>query len=108
MFTFKVVPDTGEPYTLKAGTRDVLTWEKTSKGKSYTGLITEPNLVDYYKIAHLAAWRQQIFTGSLKEFEEQHDIDLAYGEEDAADDEADPTRQARSSESSSPSQSEPE
>lgn len=101
MFTFKVVPDNGEPYTLKAGTRDVLTWEKTTKGKTYAQLVAEPNLVDYYKIAHLAAWRQQIFTGSLKEFEEQHEIDLSFGEEDAADEEPDPTQQAPSTEPSS-------
>ncbi len=77
MFTFKVVPENGEPFLVKAGTRDVLTWEKTTKGRSYAQLLAEPNLVDYYRIAHVAAWRQQLFTGTLKEFEESHDIDLS-------------------------------
>lgn len=137
MFTFKVVPDSGEPFELKAGTRDVLTWEKTTKGKSYGQLVSEPNLVDYYKLAHIAAWRQQLFTGTLKEFEESHDIDLTGDrekvarieeivaaavsaedalaairevlgdEEDASDDEPDPTPPGHSSGPSSPSQSGP-
>lgn len=76
MFNFKVVPDAGDPYNLAVGTRDVLTWEKTSRDKSYTDLVNEPNLKDYYKLCHLAAWRQQLFAGPLEEFEKTHDLDL--------------------------------
>lgn len=100
MFTFRVRPDGGDEFEVKASTRDVLTWEKTTKGnKSYVDLLREPNLVDYYKICHLAAWRQQLFTGSLKEFEDQHDIDLATGEDHPEQDpEPDPTQPVPSSE----------
>lgn len=105
MFTFKVVPETGSPFIVKAGTRDVLAWEKTTKGnKSYAQLLAEPNLVDYYRICHIAAWRQQLFTGTLKEFEDSHDIDLATGEDrDEQDPEPDPTRPDHSTGASSSS-----
>lgn len=111
MFTFKVVPEDGDPFIVKAGTRDVLTWEKTTKGnKSYAQLMAEPNLVDYYKIAHLAAWRQQLFTGTLQEFEKTHEIDLTSGEDEIqepVDEEPDPTPPGHSTGESSSSQSAP-
>lgn len=109
MFTFKVVPEDGDPFIVKAGTRDVLSWEKTTKGnKSYAQLMAEPNLVDYYKICHIAAWRQQLFTGTLQEFEKTHEIDLAIGEdeiEEPADEEPDPTPPGHSTGDSSNSPS---
>ncbi|HET6742389.1 MAG TPA: hypothetical protein VFH76_25770 [Kribbella sp.] len=136
MFNFKVVPDGGDPYTLKVGTRDVLTWEKTSRDKSYTDLVKEPNLKDYYKLCHLAAWRQQLFAGPLEDFEKSHDLDLMADANDmvkqvaailsqdqdaedalaairevllgdAEDEEPDPTQSAASADDSSDSPSQP-
>jgi hypothetical protein len=101
MISFKVTPENGEPYRVTATARDVLTWEKTSKGKSFTALMSDPHLADLYRIAHLASWRQQLFTGSLPDFESTCEIDM----ED--DEEPDPTQSAPSAEPSSPSPSEP-
>ncbi|GAB3812088.1 hypothetical protein [Kribbella italica] len=86
MLTLKVTPDDGEPWNVKAHTRDVLVWEKASKGKSFTDLLVSPNLTDLYKVAHIAAKRQQLFSGTLQEFETQTDIEMI-GE----DEEPDPT-----------------
>ncbi|MFC6156148.1 hypothetical protein [Kribbella jiaozuonensis] len=100
MFTFKVVPDNGDEFVIKAGTRDVLVWEKTNKGKSYAQLLRDPNLTDYYKLSHIAAKRQGLFTGSLKDWEDQHELDLSFDDE-AADEEPDPTQSGPSPDHSS-------
>lgn len=82
MFTFTVRPDGGEPYALTATTRDILQWEKTSKGKTLKTLQEQAPIEDFYKIAHFAAKRQQLFTGSLSEFEDSVDIDVEEDEEE--------------------------
>ncbi|WP_188193445.1 hypothetical protein [Nonomuraea sp. SYSU D8015] len=70
MIDFTVTPDNGEPYDVKAGSRDVLVWEKTSKGRSFQSLMNDLRMEDMYKLAHFAAKRQGLFEGTLKEFEE--------------------------------------
>lgn len=94
MIDFKVEPDGGEPFELKAGTRDALVWERTSKGnKSFTDLLASMNMVDLYHLAHIAAKRQGLYAGSLKEFEES--CELHFDEEV---DDPDPTQPAASTE----------
>lgn len=88
MFTFTVTPDGGEKFEVTAGTRDVLRWEKTTKGASLAQLKEGVTLGALYRIAHIAAVRQQLFTGSLAEFEES--CELEFEEED----EPDPTKPA--------------
>ena len=106
MITLKVTPDNGEAYQVTATSRDVLTWEKTTKGnKSFLTLITEPNLIDFYKLAHLASWRQGLFTGTFQEFEAQCEVTAEMEEE--ADEEPDPTQSAASPADSSNSPSVP-
>jgi hypothetical protein len=107
MLTFKVVPENGTPFTVKATTRDVLVWEKTTRGRTFADLLREPNLVDYYAIAWRAAWRQKLFTGTLKDFEDSHDIDLD-DSEDVVDPEPDPTLPVPYTEPSLPLPSEQE
>lgn len=87
MITLKITPDDGPPYTVTATARDVLAWEKTTAGnKSFVDLINEPTLTDLYRVAHLACWRQGLFTGTQKEFEAS--CEVAGGVED---EEPDPT-----------------
>lgn len=106
MITLTVTPDGGEPYTVTATSRDVMTWEKTTKGKSFVDLINEPTLTDLFKVAHLASWRQGLYTGSFQEFEKSCEVTgLMDDEED--DEEPDPTRSVPSTDPSSPSPSEP-
>jgi hypothetical protein len=103
MITLKVTPDEGTAYLVTATSRDVLTWEKTTTGKkSFMHLMSEPNLIDFYKLAHLASWRQGLFSGTFQEFEAQ--CEVAFEEED---EEPDPTQPAASAGPSSPSLSEP-
>lgn len=80
MFTFKVTPDGGDTYTVESNTRDILRWERTTKGASASQL-EEPTMAALYKIAHLAATRTGDFSGSLKEFEESVDIQPVPSEE---------------------------
>ena len=93
MFTFTVTPDGGEAYTLTAGTRDVLAWEKVSRGKTINALMQDLAMADLYRIAHLAATRQQLFTGPLAEFEAACELEL---DGDADGEAVDPTRPAAS------------
>jgi hypothetical protein len=74
MFKFKVRSDDGETLEFPAGTRDIAMWEKTTPGASMAKLLSDLKVTDMYKIAHLAARRQQLYTGSLAEFENTFDI----------------------------------
>jgi hypothetical protein len=107
MITLKVTPDGAEAYSVTATSRDVLTWEKTTKGnKSFLNLITEPNLIDLYRVAHLASWRQGLFAGNFQEFEATCEV-TAEMEEEESDDAPDPTQSAHSADDSSTSPSAP-
>lgn len=90
MFTFTVVPDNGEPFQATATSRDVVIWEKLGKGRSMSRVAQEPTMGDLYSLAHVAARRLQLFTGTLEEFEHSVDIDFE-GEDEAPD----PTQRAR-------------
>ncbi|MDG4790372.1 hypothetical protein O7626_31385 [Micromonospora sp. WMMD1102] len=97
MFTFQVTPDNGEPYKVTAGSRDILHWEKTTKGKS-VGALSEPEnflMTDMFKLAWIAARRASLFAGRLDEFEAAHEVELV-DDEDEAGDRLDPTPQAAS------------
>ncbi|HEY9416113.1 MAG TPA: hypothetical protein VIQ30_15235 [Pseudonocardia sp.] len=109
MITLTITPDIGDPYKVTATSRDVLTWEKTTKGRSFVDLINEPTLVDLYRVAHLAAWRQGLTTAkNLQEFEATCEVAGIFDDEDqVADDEPDPTPPGHSTGPSSPSPSAP-
>lgn len=92
MITFKVTPDGEEPYDVKAGSRDIVFWEKTTKGAALIQLREGLKLTDLYKIAWIACRRQSLFAGSLEDFEKNCEID--YEEEP----EPDPTPPAPSPE----------
>ena len=89
MFDFKVVPDNGESYEVTAGSRDVLVWEKTSKGKNLLTFRDSLAMNDLYRLAHIASRRTGQFHGDFKEFEETVELDLVDEE-----DEPDPTQPA--------------
>lgn len=76
MFEFKVRPDHAEPYEVTATSRDVLVWERTTKGRTLQALAGDPAMVDMYKIAFLASQRQGMFHGTQQEFEAQCEIDF--------------------------------
>jgi hypothetical protein len=105
MFTFKVTPDDGDPFDVPAGTRDVLMWEKNGRDRSISGLMSNLKATDMYAIAHIAARRQQLFTGTLAEFEETCEISTDSMFE--VEEQPDPTRLAPSNGQSSHSQSTP-
>lgn len=108
MITLTITPDNGEPYKVTATSRDVFAWEKTTKGnKSFVDLLNEPTLVDLYRVAHLACWRQGLFTGNQAEFEATCEVTAGF-EDAEEDEEPDPTQSAASAEPSSDSPSEPE
>lgn len=66
-----------EPFTVTAGTRDVLRWEKTNKKKrTLAALEKDMAIEDFYAIAYYASRRGGQFVGSLTEFEDQCDIDV--------------------------------
>lgn len=104
MITVTVTPDGGDPYTVTATARDILTWEKTSKGnKTFVGFMADMNMTDLYEIARIASWRQGHFTGTKKEFEESCDVSFA---EEEQEEEPDPSLPGPSPAGSSDSQSE--
>ena len=106
MITVTVRPDGGDEYELTIQPRDVLVWEKTSKGnKTWLGFMANVNMTDLYELARIAAWRQgHITSESRKEFEEHNDV--VFTTED--DEEPDPSLPGPSPEASSSSPAEPE
>lgn len=98
MIDFTVIPDSGERYRVKATSRDILAWEKISKGKSFSKLMEDLPMADLYRMAHLASRRQGMFAGTLEDFEAGCELD--FESTDTAD--TDPTQPARSPAPSSP------
>lgn len=99
MFDLVVVPDGGDPYPLGVGSRDVLVFEKTArKGTNLATWREAPSMVDLYRVSHIAAVRQGLFTGDLAAWEHTVDIDFA-DDDDEDGDGPDPTRPGRTAES---------
>jgi hypothetical protein len=96
MFVWRVVPDEGEPYIVEAGTRDVLAWENERKGRSAQQLQDNFHVSNAYWLAHRAATRKGLFSGSRQEFEESVDLESGALVEVTGSDEdgADPTHPA--------------
>lgn len=76
IINFKVAPDGGEPYTVKAGARDVTWWEKTTPGAALAQLQSGVKLTDLYKIAWIASRRQSLFAGTLDDFEKTCELEF--------------------------------
>ena len=95
MFSWRVIPDSGEPYIVHAGTRDVLAWEKEKAGRSAQQLTDNFHVQHAYWLAHRAAKRAGLFDGTRQEFEEAVDLETAFEVAVPADgddeDSADPT-----------------
>lgn len=89
MITVTVKPDNAEPYEVVADSRDVYVWEKTSRnGITIDRLLESLSMVELYRLAHIAARRQQLYLGDLDSFVETCAIDFV--EEDQQE-QPDPT-----------------
>lgn len=86
MFTFKVIPDDGDPFMVTARSRDVRLWERTNMGARFSGL-SDASIVDYEGVAFSAAKRQGLYTGTRESWDDSVDIDIVTEDEDA-----DPTK----------------
>ncbi|PZG18982.1 hypothetical protein C1I95_12450 [Micromonospora craterilacus] len=103
MFEFKLTFDErpDDPVTITAGSRDILMWERTTKGASMAQLERDLRITDLYKMAWIAAKRLGHFDGPLANFEAGVELDLLDDktkDEDEDGDEGgpeDPTRPAR-------------
>jgi hypothetical protein len=76
MLDVRIIPDSGEPYDLRVGTRDVVVWEKVDRLNTVTRLESDPKMTDLYAVSHIAAKRQGMFTGTLAEWETSVDLEL--------------------------------
>lgn len=88
-YRFTLRPDDGEPVEVVATTRDIVVWEKTGKGRSFSNLARDAHMADLYELAWQAAKRQGLVDCNLGEFERTTDLDLEAA--DGADEEPDPT-----------------
>lgn len=103
MITVTVRPDNGDEYQVTVHPRDVLVWERTSKGnKTWLGFMANMNIQDLYELTRIAAWRQGFTDESKKDFDEHNDV--VFAEED---DDPDPSLPGPSPEPSSSSPAEP-
>lgn len=80
MIDFTIRPDDGEPYELKATTRDVYMWEKAGANRSVSKLLGDVSMQAMYQLAHVAARRQQQFGGTLEEFVASNELDFSTAE----------------------------
>jgi hypothetical protein len=76
MLTIKVFPDNGEPYTVVAGSRQIMLWEQIGRGNTLARLNDNPRMDDFYFIAHLTSVKQGRFSGSLDEFKNSVDLEV--------------------------------
>ena len=84
MIDFTIKPDAGDEYDITATSRDVLMWEKTTKGAVFSKLMEQLTMVDLFKVAYFACKRQGMFAGTQAEFEATHELAFK-GETEAAD-----------------------
>lgn len=82
MLTVKVTPDHGESFVVTASSRDVLTWEKTGKGRSQASFQNGIAMAEVYEIAYLAAKRQGLTELARLDFELGCDVELVDDEEE--------------------------
>ena len=75
MFSFRVIPDSGEAYNLEVTSRDIVFWEKIDRTHTVTRLENDPRMTDIYSVTHVAARRQGLFSGMLAEWETSVDLD---------------------------------
>lgn len=79
MFTFTLTDEAGDTTEVKADSRDVLVWEKTSKSNErYITMLTEMSMVKFYRLAHIAAKRQGLVDCKLAEFETTYLLELEH------------------------------
>lgn len=106
MMTFNVTPDSGEPYTVTATSRDVLAWEKGGRNRSFSQLANNLAMVDMYALAYTSARRQGLYAGTLQEWESA--VDLMPTDEDQEEEEPGPTQEGPSPGPSLTSPAQPE
>jgi len=94
MIKLQVTPDTGDPFVVDVGSRDILVWERTAKGKSLGQLQDNPQMGDLYRLAHITARRTGLYAGDLDSFETSCDIQELGDKSDDEDGEGGPTQPA--------------
>lgn len=91
MMDLLIKPDDEEEYPLTITSRDILAWERVTKGMTFAKLQQDMNMGHIYNLAHRAATRRRLYSGSLEEFEAVTDIDIVADQEPV-----DPTNQGAS------------
>lgn len=67
MFKFKLFDvEATEPTRVEADSRDILMWEKTTKGASFGDLGKTLRMTDLYRISYLAAKRSKALPDEVK------------------------------------------
>lgn len=97
MITVRVFPDDGEKYDVEVATRDVYTWEKTTR-RAMSDLNDSMAMGDLYRLAWIASRRHGLWDGKFEEFTDSVDLERVRGVQDV-----DPTGEGASDDSSSPS-----
>lgn len=90
MFTLKIIPDGAEPFEIRTGSRDIVKWESTGRGRSIGQLAENLRFTDLTDLAFITADRLGLFAGDIREWRESVDIEVLDS------DEVGPTRADRS------------
>lgn len=75
MINFKIVPDDGDSWEVTATSRDVLVFERVTKGRTFNALADDLHMADIFRLAYLASKRQGMYNGTEKEFEQTHEVE---------------------------------
>jgi hypothetical protein len=79
VITFDVEPEDAESFEVKADSRDVVVWEKTSRtGEKYLELLSEMRMAALYRLCHIAAKRQGLVDCKLDQFEKDYILHFAH------------------------------
>ncbi len=91
MITFEYQPDGGEPFTLRADSRDVIAWERRKPGRHLGMIEATPRMQDLSELAWLTARRLKQWGGDLAEFQDTVAVNTAKDPNPDADGLLDPT-----------------
>lgn len=82
MIQFKVVPDGTDAYEVTATTRDIIRWETSGQGRSFSKLMDTMKLADLYELAYHASVRNGFFQGNVQAFKDSVDLEFETEDQD--------------------------
>lgn len=85
MFTVDVTPDHGDPFRVAVESRDAAQWERRYPKANWSEYEQAPNILDSYRMIHIAATRHGLYGGTLDDLMNGADFAFLTGGDEPED-----------------------